>query len=201
VENTQSVINPNVTNLATDCNYLEEEFWLTPQIVVWYCDGDKKKAHCADKYYSRWAWDGNRDRTPPVKVTWTHPAFWRSWNRALAFLINNRSRYKGLGIVLPYPYLQKRGYTCVDLDWKHLPGPTPLQLEIIAAFIGKTYIEWSPSGLGVHIWFRGTIGNCRRGKEVEIYSHSRFLTITRQPYMDETGNIIGNVPFADIQLN
>lgn len=126
MENTQSVINPNVTNLATDCNYLEEEFWLTPQIVVWYCDGDKKKAHCADKYYSRWAWDGNRDRTPPVKVTWTHPAFWRSWNRALAF---------------------------------------------------------------------------RRGKEVEIYSHSRFLTITRQPYMDETGNIIGNVPFADIQLN
>jgi primase-polymerase (primpol)-like protein len=188
VENTQTAISPNVTNHVTNC--LEQEFWLTPQIVVWKFDNDKKIPDCADEFLAR----------PNRKVNWLQPAFWRPFTRAKVYFTNHRSSYNGLGIVLPYPYLQKRGFTCVDLDWKHLPGPTPLQLHIIVAFVGKTYIEYSPSGKGVHLWFRGTIGNCRRGKEVEIYSHSRFMTITLEPYRDESGNIIGNLPFADVQL-
>lgn len=80
-------------------------------------------------------------------------------------------------------------FVCVDLDVK--PNTPPEVLQGYQAFIQQldTYTEYSQSGLGVHVWAMGYIGEGARSREgVEVYSQERFIVCT--------GNVIVDKPIA-----
>ena len=95
--------------------------------------------------------------------------------------------YQGLGFVLE----RSDPFTCIDLDHcrdAETGQITPQAEEIIRRF--DTYTEVSPSGEGVHIWVRGVLsGGNRKREEAEVYSHSRYITVTGQ-HLAETPTAI-----------
>jgi putative DNA primase/helicase len=184
---------PSFNPLAIpDTNCIAYELYPFPNWIIWKDVDGKKKPCCADRYCRRYDFDG-------AKLSYLDAAHQRFFNVASKYLVNHRQSFKGLGFVLRLPYAQNCAYTCIDIDWKHNnpPLPTPFQQSVIDACIGRTYIEYSPSSLGVHIWFRGSFGSTRKRAEIEVYSHSRFMAVTFKPLLDINGNAIGNVPFAD----
>lgn len=62
----------------------------------------------------------------------------------------------------------------------------PWAAEIVQAFAGRAYLEYSPSGTGLHIIGKGKVPQGRRAKiedgEIEIYSSERYFTVTGKPY-------------------
>jgi primase-polymerase (primpol)-like protein len=193
VNNYNPLLFPSFNPLAIPAtNCLANEFYQFDNWNVWEELDDKKKPYCADRYYRSRGFDG-------YKLTYLDHQHQRFFNVASQYLSKNRQHFKGLGFVLRLPYAQNCAYTCIDLDWKkhNPPLPTPFQQSVINACIGRTYIEYSPSGLGIHIWCRGSAGGNFKRPEIEIYSHSRFMTITFAPLLDTKGNVIGNVPFAE----
>lgn len=55
--------------------------------------------------------------------------------------------------------------------------------DIVARCVG-TYIEVSPSGRGLHIFGRATVGAGRRLGQVEVYDRGRYFTVTGQRWVD-----------------
>ena len=85
-------------------------------------------------------------------------------------------------------------FTCIDLDVKTAANEpdaskhtAPEQLarfsQIIAAF--DSYTEYSRSGVGMHIWVRGDIGQGCRRDGVEVYSQERFMICTGNAFADK----------------
>lgn len=82
------------------------------------------------------------------------------------------------------------GIMCIDLDHCVVDGkPNDLALEFIAS-LPKTYVEFSPSGAGLHIWGFGIIPDDVPNKEIinglsiERYCTGRFMTVTRKPFIN-----------------
>ena len=79
------------------------------------------------------------------------------------------------------------GFACIDLDHcydsrNHLADWAKM---LLAPVEGKTFIELSPSGDGLHIWgrTREQTGLKVRGlMNVEAYSQGRYMTVTGKPY-------------------
>lgn len=72
------------------------------------------------------------------------------------------------------------GVACVDFD--HIGRRTPSWL---AEWLREhpTFVEWSPSGDGLHVW-GFTSGGWRSGRhgDVECYADGRYITVTRRPH-------------------
>lgn len=105
----------------------------------------------------------------------TAAATWSSYGAAT---ISDKGQ--GLGYVLG------AGIGCIDLDHCVDNGqPTPEALALIANY-PDNWIEYSPSGTGLHIWgsaeeqpgFKRNAG----GLSIEFYSVGRFITITGKTY-------------------
>jgi primase-polymerase (primpol)-like protein len=82
---------------------------------------------------------------------------------------------RGLGFVL-----NGDGICCIDLD-KCLTGGVlaPWAAEVVAA-AGRTYVEVSPSGRGLHVWGRAHVGRGFRFGGIEVYDRGRYMTVTGQ---------------------
>ena len=80
----------------------------------------------------------------------------------------------GIGFALT----TQAGIVAVDLDDCLVDGIIqPWAAEIVRA-VG-CYVELSPSGRGLHIFMRGKLPwPGKRTKQIEIYSHARYLTVT-----------------------
>lgn len=94
--------------------------------------------------------------------------------------------YDGIGFVLA----SSDPYTFIDLDDVH--GDTEAadrQLKIFQAF--DSYSERSPSGTGLHIIVRGAVPAGRKRAYVELYSDTRFMTMT--------GDVFHPVPISERQ--
>lgn len=106
----------------------------------------------------------------------TDPATWSSLVEAEASPIGD-----GLGFALG------DGFACIDLDHcydanNHLADWARM---ITAPVEGRTYIETSPSGDGLHIWGRCAerAGIRARGLlNAEAYSRGRYITYTGRPW-------------------
>lgn len=102
----------------------------------------------------------------------TNPATWSTLVAAEASTLGD-----GLGFALG------DGFACIDLDHcydarGHLADWAKM---IIAPVEGKTYIEISPSGDGLHIWGHATPCTgirTRRLMNAEAYSQGRYMTYT-----------------------
>lgn len=114
----------------------------------------------------------------------TDPTTWASVDEALAAARRNPSRWAGIGYVFHEsdPFVGIDLDNCLDTDGTVKPWARGL-VERFA----DTYMEVSPSGLGLKIWARGVlasnIGKVASGDGgIEMYSHSRYFTVTGRAF-------------------
>lgn len=111
---------------------------------------------------------------------------WCSFDEAVAHAHN----YSGIGFVLT----ENDPYAFIDLD--HTAGNSNLlskQLSIYNDF--DSYSERSPGGFGLHIIVKGFVPSGKRKDSIEVYSDSRYMTMT--------GDVFRNAPinYHHEQLN
>lgn len=107
-------------------------------------------------------------------------------------LIDADERF-GIGFVM-----ESTGFACVDFDHCNPDDANDWRTGYVKRVLGKTYVERSVSGTGIHIFCIGTVpdGRCRgkfEGREVEQYSGPTFIAITGDVLMpcDELGSGTG----------
>lgn len=97
----------------------------------------------------------------------------------------------GLGFVL-----NGDGIVCIDLDDCVVDGVPNQAARDFLARLPKTFVEFSPSGRGLHVWGFASLSAGRRferdGLKIEVYPDGRYLTVT--------GRALVNRPFASLDL-
>jgi primase-polymerase (primpol)-like protein len=102
----------------------------------------------------------------------TNPATWSEYDIAATSPIGD-----GVGFVL-----NGDGIACIDLDHCLIGGVLADWAAEILAAAGRTYVEISPSGEGLHIFGLGVVGTGRRRNGAECYDRARYMTVTAQRY-------------------
>lgn len=97
----------------------------------------------------------------------------------------------GVGFVL-----NGDGIVCIDLDDCVVDGvPTEAAQKFLDEFPGA-YVEFSPSGRGLHVWGRGFMDRGRRftldNLKIEAYPDGRYITVTGNVYR------AGGLPLMDL---
>lgn len=126
--------------------------------------------------------DGGKPRKMPVNpVTGkgamsNNPNTWTDYHTA--FEAYEKYGYTGVG----YVFTKDDGYVGVDIDHCYDPETGEFN-EAAKAIIAKkpTYAEFSPSGDGVHLYFKGKkpSGNSKNSENgVEMYESGRYFTVT-----------------------
>lgn len=145
---------------------IPDELKAYPQFVVW-------------KYEDR---DGHkRAKVPYSPLTFRRAsvddaATWSTYNDA----VNNCADFSGIGFVLT----GNDPYTFIDLDdYEGDDDVLKKQQFLVTTF--DSYTELSPSTKGVHVIVKGTVSAGRRRGKFEIYSSSRFMTMTGNVYLDK----------------
>lgn len=129
--------------------------------------------------------DGGKPKKTPVNArtgrngSSTNPKTWCDYQTAAAAV--EKYGYAGLGFAI----VPEDGYVGIDIDHCYNPETGEFS-EMAKAVIAKqnTYAEFSPSGDGVHLWYKGTkpAGACRNTKVgLEMYDRDRYLTMTGRP--------------------
>ena len=133
------------------------------------------------KGYNQWVvWKDAKipydQRVVNSKASVTNPGSWTSFEQAK--VAYEKGGWSGIGYVL-----NGNGIAGVDLDDCVIDGkPTPEALGVLQE-LGATYIEFSPSGTGLHAY--GFADNLKSGVKVdhnnvkvELYTNKRYLTLT-----------------------
>lgn len=149
----------------------------------------------------RYQWVDGKWTKPPVQVLRTQLAdvtnaeTWARWSDVQAsepeaFLSTDSA--DGIGFVLT----KETGLVCVDVDncvkWMD-DGHADLD-EWATRIVGKlptTYVEFSPSRTGIHVWIKAQIRQSVRYDPggVEIYDSARYITVT--------GDVWNDAPIAE----
>ncbi|GEL19348.1 bifunctional DNA primase/polymerase [Pseudonocardia asaccharolytica] len=123
----------------------------------------------------RWVrWTGRkRPQTVDGRIaSSTDPETWATYQAA-----RRSTAGVGLGFVL-----NGDGIVCLDLDGCLADGVPNAATQLLLELAGRTYVEISPSGRGLHVWGRGELaaGRCTtfRGQPVELYGSGRYITVT-----------------------
>lgn len=128
--------------------------------------------------------DGRRAST-------TNPADWSEYELvALRFQVE--PQYAGIGFV----FHESDPFVGIDLDdaLEDTTGNPKACIRSMVERFGDTYVEVSPSGLGLKIWCRGklpaAIGGVvlEDGCSIEMYDRARYFTVT--------GNAFRNAPLT-----
>ena len=153
----------NYDNIPTELKAL-------PQWVWWL--GEPK----SDGKLNKKPMDANNGKA----ASHSNPKTWASFDKAKAYH-ESHSKSAGIGFV----FSAGDPYVGIDLDNCRDPQTgeiTTWALELIQ--LAKTYYEVSPSGTGVKMILKGVMPSNKGRKKayktgaVEMYSHSRFFTIT-----------------------
>ncbi len=126
--------------------------------------------------------DGGKDRKVPIcpmtgrAAKSNDPATWGTYEQAAD--AKDRYFYTGIGFM----FVKEDGYVGVDIDHCYDPQ-TGTFSEVAQAVMAKqpTYIEFSPSGTGVHLLFKGVKpkGACKNQElGIEMYDSGRYFTVT-----------------------
>jgi putative DNA primase/helicase len=125
--------------------------------------------------------DGKDKKVPFNPITGktaasNNPATWTDYATAADAL--ERYGFTGLGFM----FSKDDGLVGVDVDHCYDPA-TKMFNDTAKAIIARqpTYIELSPSGTGIHLFFKGRMpggGNKNTKTGVEMYEHTRYFTMT-----------------------
>jgi primase-polymerase (primpol)-like protein len=138
------------------------------------------------KGYNQWVvWKDAKipydQRVVNSKASVTNPGSWSSFEQAK--VAYEKGGLLGIGFVF-----NGNGIAGVDLDGCVIDGkPTAEALGVLQE-LGATYIEFSPSGTGLHAY--GFADNLKSGRpqvvynnvKVELYTNERYFTITGQVF-------------------
>lgn len=125
-------------------------------------------------------WIRHQQKRPMAVGGWwasvTDPSHWSTYEDAA-----DSPHGDGLGFVL-----NGDGVICIDLDDCVVDDvPNSLARQLIQS-LPKTYVEFSPSGCGLHVWGFGNLDAGRRferdGLKIEVYPNGRYLTVTGRAY-------------------
>jgi primase-polymerase (primpol)-like protein len=93
------------------------------------------------------------------------------------------------------------GLVCIDVDHCAEGGVLDPAAKAWLAELPATYVEWSPSGTGIHIWGHGYVPTGRkltfRGLRVEVYGSGRYITVTNKPLRGspvQLADLTGHLP-------
>lgn len=88
----------------------------------------------------------------------------------------------GVGFVL-----NGDGVVCIDLDSCVEDGVISKEAQALIDSLPKTFVEFSPSGNGLHIWGYSRVSTGRRfernGLKTEVYGDGRYLTVTGKAFV------------------
>jgi len=125
--------------------------------------------------------DGKDKKVPFNPITGktaasNNPATWTDYATAADAL--ERYGFTGLGFM----FSKDDGLVGVDIDHCYDPATKTFN-DTAQAIIARqpTYIEFSPSGTGIHLFFKGRMpggGNKNTKTGVEMYEHTRYFTMT-----------------------
>lgn len=125
---------------------------------------------------------GEKDRKVPFspatgkQAATNKPSTWSDHSTAAAAVA--RYGFTGLGFV----FTKESCIVGVDIDHCHDPATGAFNSTASAVLARQaTYAEFSPSGTGVHLFFKGSLpaGGCKNSKEgVELYDTGRYFTMT-----------------------
>lgn len=129
--------------------------------------------------------DGGKPKKVPINAVngknaqSNNPASWCDYETARAAA--DQYGYNGIGFM----FLPEDGYVGVDVDHCYDPETGAFN-ETAQAIMARqpTYMEFSPSGDGIHLWFKGTKpkGSSKNTKSgVEMYDRTRYFTVTEKP--------------------
>ena len=136
---------------------------------------------------------GEKDRKVPFtpatgkQAATNKPSTWSDFNTAAGAV--DRYGFTGLGFV----FTKESSIVGVDIDHCHDPATGTFN-STAAAILAKqsTYAEFSPSGTGVHLLFKGSLpaGGCKNSKTgVELYDTGRYFTMTGKKLEDASDTI------------
>ena len=126
-------------------------------------------------------WILHKDKRPMSLGGW-----WLSINQESEWSTFDNARASEFGDGIGF-VLNGDGVVCIDLDDCVADGVINQQAKDLIDSLPKTFVEFSPSGRGLHIWGYGHIGAGRRfernGLKTEIYGEGRYLTVTGKAHV------------------
>ena len=165
-----------------EVNALEipDELKQLPKWVLWRAEWDNKQKQYKKVPYS---YAGYRASS-------TESETWTIFD-AIHSLYEKNDSNNGIGFVLS----NDDDYICLDIDDAVNPDTGQLQTDLAIEMTELTYCELSPSGTGLHCFFKGELPSERKKKrsdlDIELYSNARFMTVT--------GESIGQSEICEVQ--
>lgn len=172
-------------------NNLLKELAPLPRWVCW--KGKPKKDKSGKEKISKIPFYMDNDGSY-AKAKTNNPETWGTFYQAKRWESGLQGSHKGVGFVLglDQPHICIDLDDCIDSDTRQFKdneaGKAARRVLHIILEINreKTYIEFSPSGEGLHIWGRAMLPAEKekgvRGKYIEMYRAGRYMTITGRPY-------------------
>ena len=170
-----------------EVNALEipEELKELPQWVLWRAEWNEKQQQFSKVPYS---FSGYR-ASSTNKDTWT---IFDVINR----LNEDNENYNGIGFMLS----DDDNYIVLDID-NAIDEHGQIISDLALDMTEITYCEKSPSGTGLHCFFKGQLPSERKKKrsdlDIELYDNARFMTVTGetigQSEINDDQNILDNL--------
>lgn len=164
-----------------EVNALEipDELIELPQWVLWRAEWDNKRQQYNKVPYS---YAGYRASS-------TNNDTWTIFD-AIHNLYEKNDQYDGIGFMLSYD----DNYMVLDID-NAIDETGQITSDLALYMTEITYCEKSPSGTGLHCFFKGELPSERKKKrsdlDIELYDNARFMTVT--------GESIGQSEISDDQ--
>ncbi|WP_053038933.1 phage/plasmid primase, P4 family [Staphylococcus aureus] len=164
-----------------EVNSLEipDELIELPQWVLWRAEWNEKQQQYSKIPYSYAGYKANSTNSD----TWT--IF-----DAINSIYEQNDRYDGIGFVIS----EHDNYIVLDID-NAIDESSQITSNLALDMTKMTYCEKSPSGTGLHYFFKGELPKERKKKrsdlDIELYDNARFMTMT--------GESIGQREISDDQ--
>lgn len=164
-----------------EVNSLEipDELIELPQWVLWRAEWNEKQQQYSKIPYSYAGY----------KASSTNSDTWTIFD-AINSIYEQNERYDGIGFVIS----EHDNYIVLDID-NAIDESSQITSNLALDMTKMTYCEKSPSGTGLHCFFKGELPKERKKKrsdlDIELYDNARFMTMT--------GESIGQREISDDQ--
>lgn len=145
---------------------IPQELKLVSNWVLWRAEWNEKQQNYGKVPYSI---NGYRASTTNEK-TWCD-------FESVSIEYEVDEQYSGIGFVLS----DDNNFVCLDID-NAIDKKGQINSELALKMMQLTYCEKSPSGTGLHCFFKGKLPDNRKKKrtdlDIELYDSARFMTVT-----------------------